>query len=87
MGARCLAPELVHFIDERATRLGSAHGLVPSYFVKNDFFVGVDAKKAAQRLDPAEQLHAGRVMAAILDSGRALTLGYVMEKARPPSRL
>ena len=78
-----LSPALLEFVEERALRVGAGHGL-PSYFLKNDFFCGVDGKKAAQRLDHAEQLLACQVMAAVLDSGRTISLSYVAEKARPP---
>ena len=84
VGARSLSPALLEFVEERALRLGAGHGLSPSYFLKNDFFCGVDGKKAAQRLDHAEQLLACQVMAAIVDSGRTISLSYVVEKARPP---
>ena len=85
LGARCLSQPLLDFIDERALRLGPGHGMVPSYFLQNDFFCGVDPKKAHQRLDKDEQLHAARVMADILDDGRSMTQSYFVEKVCPPA--
>ena len=84
LGARCLSPALLSFVEQRAERLGLTHGLSTSYFLKNEFFCGVDTKKAAQRLGHAEQFLAVEVMAALVDSGRGITLPYVVEKAHPP---
>ena len=84
LGARCLSQPLLDFIDERALRLGPSHGMKPTYFLQNDFFCGVDPKKASQRLDQDEQLQAARVMADILDSGRTVTCSFFTEKVRPP---
>ena len=85
LGARCLSQPFLDFIEERALRLGPDHGMPPSYFLQNEFFCGVDVKKAAQRLDQDEQLQAARVLAAVLDNGRPMTQIYFVEKVRPPS--
>ena len=85
LGARCLSQRLLDFLEEHSLRLGTGHGMSPSYFLQNDFFCGVDAKNAAQRLDQDEQLQAARVLAAVIDTGRPMTQTHFVEKVRPPS--
>ena len=81
LGARCLSQPLLDFLEERSLRLGTGHGMPPSYFLQNEFFCGVDAKKAAQRLDQDE----ARVLAAVIDTGRPMAQAHFAEKVRPPS--
>ena len=82
MGARCLTPSLLEFVAERSSRLGHAHGMLDNHFLQNDFFMGLDARKANQRLEGEEQLQAAHVMAATLDDERPVAAAYFREKVR-----
>ena len=82
LGAKCLTPELLEFIADRALRKGAAHGRLPSFFLQNEFFCGTDPRKATQRLVKEEQLYAARVMASILDDDKSVTSQIFQEQVR-----